>query len=620
MAVFTSRNFFILVGAFLAVQVVLSSPIFWLDTLSALLAHPSEALGNASLPRGLFHSAAVDATALINSNRVTVILFALLGLFGASGRLQSALLVSLAVLMVVALLVTLPVLHGVTVASTHHLIRLVSHAVVAAFGLAAVHAERVDLSEFFNSEKQGDLVLRFAINCVVVLSSFYGSMLIFGLDRFIDTMGAATAALWSTPLARKFALLLGAQTLLVNFVIFFAGRHSNRRERTLIAAICASGFALKADLAANLATQGVSYGLQLLQVGQLVHGILRNEGALTWASGGLRNTRNVLLVIVGIAFVQWATRHTTFLSVSGAGYLRNLADFLAPGPIGLYQAAHRLSGVWLSLLVAALAFGDDETIRGALGAHVLYTAIVLVFYAVHSSIFIPMGLGIFGFNAVMAVLAFSAIRSDCDGDIVSWLREDVFTKSYTPIKGGLYGAVLVFIAIAGLFFFRPQAVGIGSDNAAFATPTAQLMMTFVATTSVAFSGAVYIFTRTSGPYSSAAALAVFGAFSLSSFLVVQHQRTLVARGLSASPGAVVHSLILLALVVAGFIHHAVHNKSHAAGASASARKVGRPRAAAAAAAENREQSEEEEDDEWKEEAGEEKKKKTTPARGRRKQQ
>jgi hypothetical protein len=148
-----------------------------------------------------------------------------------------------------------------------------------------------------------------------------------------------------------------------------------------------------------------------------------------------------------------------------------------------------------------------------------------------------------------------------EGDVIGWLRDDVFAWSYTPLKGGLYGAIIISTVVYLLVLFAPHLV----TNVDVGDAVTRFLLRYSAVAGLAYSAATYVFVRTAGPVSSYAltiALLAYG-FNATHISLVARARANLPHGIRA----VVPLLLVLASFVASLIHDHLHSSKQVAAAN-----------------------------------------------------
>lgn len=107
----------------------------------------------------------------------------------------------------------------------------------------------------------------------------------------------------------------------------------------------------------------------------------------------------------------------------------------------------------------------------------------------------------------MVVAALYALYHNVEGAIGEWLAEDVFAWSYTPLKGGLYGGIIVVSVQALVLMFAPHLL--------LPTPLAPhtvFLSSFLGVVAAAYAAFSYIVVRTAGPVTSYGLTYALGAY------------------------------------------------------------------------------------------------------------
>jgi hypothetical protein len=144
-----------------------------------------------------------------------------------------------------------------------------------------------------------------------------------------------------------------------------------------------------------------------------------------------------------------------------------------------------------------------------------------------------------------------------EGDVIGWIREDVFAWSYTPLKGGLYGATIGGALAHGAFLIAPNLV-----TSAVPAGMTGFLMTYLGVSGLAWGAAGYLMTRTAGPATCYAVSVAMSAYMVNAIYI-----TMVARSrahMSLSIGGFLPQLLCLASLIAGLIHDHLHSSKQVA--------------------------------------------------------
>ncbi len=157
------------------------------------------------------------------------------------------------------------------------------------------------------------------------------------------------------------------------------------------------------------------------------------------------------------------------------------------------------------------------------------------------------------------LVAVFGLYHNVEGDVIGWIREDVFAWSYTPLKGGLYGAIIVSSLLQLLLLFAPHVVTdiVPSGVTGF-------LITYNGVSGLAWTAGAYVLTRTAGPVSSYALSVALAVYVVNAIYI-----TLVARvraNLAVGIKSVLPLLLVLASLIAGLIHDSLHSSRQVAAA------------------------------------------------------
>ncbi len=302
------------------------------------------------------------------SNNAAFIAIAVFALIGASTRIREAIIVLLTVgngaLVVVGISLFRPHEHS-SFLNAH----IAVWGSIIALGVSAIVSDKISFSEVFSFSKAGqNPLLRVAIYFRLGLGAVWGLLLLTNAEAYIATVSPAVQQALRQPATLAITNYHGAQLLALVFVLFFLTRIADRRELTVVGGINISYIVVISNAMALFSTlpqDAFTVVIGFLQLVLLVVGILSNEGALEWAEGGFKSARNALLVVFFIGLISWITRHYAFAGALSAARTPEFWNSAVNG--ALLIAAHRLSGYLLVAGAIALIFGDDETVRGALG-------------------------------------------------------------------------------------------------------------------------------------------------------------------------------------------------------------------------------------------------------------
>ncbi len=156
------------------------------------------------------------------------------------------------------------------------------------------------------------------------------------------------------------------------------------------------------------------------------------------------------------------------------------------------------------------------------------------------------------------LVAVYGLYHNVEGDVIGWIWEDVFAWSYTPLKGGLYGAIIIAALSFGVLLMAPRLLFPDAGPSG----VTGFLITYLGVSGLAWNAGAYVLTRTAGPASSYAVSVALAVYVVNAIYI-----TIVARSrahLSLGLNGFLPLLLVLASLIAGLIHDHLHSSRQVA--------------------------------------------------------
>jgi hypothetical protein len=228
--------------------------------------------------------------------------------------------------------------------------------------------------------------------------------------------------------------------------------------------------------------------------------IASNERVALWQNGGFNNSRNVLLLAVSIHYAMWVLRSAVFHDghLNPAQYVDGTE--LTRGLEWIVLLWDRWILLSLALLFVNWMFGNDKLVNASLVTLLFSSCFWLVYLIYCGADFgikpehVNLSRGI---NAAMAGMCFNALNKATNGDILGFCKKEIFRYDYSPLKGGLYG-LIILLSLKGFILLSGAAKrfpGVDLEAAGLASGLAAQYVQTVGIWFVEFSLHFYFWTR-----------------------------------------------------------------------------------------------------------------------------